>query len=218
MNSRPAAPNPAVLIGVLAAMMCLPARAQAENLADNLADPLADPLADEPAAALFAQHCGTCHGPEGRGIAGVLDLADGVWQFGSAYEDIERSIAYGRRSVMPALGMALGESGLDQVVGYVLSLSGAAAASPDQVTQGGEMYRVFCASCHAENGKGTAGLGARDLTDGFWRYGGGAENIRDVVANGRASEMPAQREILAADEIELLTRYVASLSNAQSGE
>jgi cbb3-type cytochrome c oxidase subunit III len=89
------------------------------------------------AAELYAQHRLACHGADGRGVSGVPDLADDVWQFGGSPEDIERSITHGRQSTMPALGMALGagvnEAGLNQVVAYVQSLSGAVDAADHDI-------------------------------------------------------------------------------------
>jgi cytochrome c oxidase cbb3-type subunit 3 len=92
------------------------------------------------------------------------------------------------------------------------------APAQDKLAGGKALFSVFCASCHGEDGTGTFALGARNLTNGTWLYGGSAQEIRAVVANGRASDMPAQRDILAPKEISLLTTYVRSLGDAQSDE
>jgi len=167
----------------------------------------------ESTAELFVEHCARCHGPGGKGNPGVPDLTDGVWQFGGSSTDVERSIANGRSAVMPGLGMALGEQGLEDVVAYVRSLDGVGDATQNQLSAGKALYSIFCASCHGEGGAGTLVLGARDLTNGTWLYGGSADEIRDVVANGRASDMPAQRDNLTPEQIGLLTTYVRSLGD-----
>ena len=195
-----------MLIGLMVTAVSWPAHVSAQD------------AGAESAAELFAKHCAVCHGAGGQGTASVPDLTDGVWQFGGSYKDVERSIINGRSAVMPGLGIALGEQGLDDVVAYVRSLSGAVAPAQDKLAGGKALYSGFCASCHGENGAGTPALGARNLTNGTWLYGGSADEIRAVVANGRASDMPAQRHELAPKEISLLTTYVRSLGNAQSDE
>ena len=57
------------------------------------------------------------------------------------------------------------------VVAYVRSLSGAEA--PEEGAQPGrELFADNCASCHGEDATGSDELGAPDLTDAFWIYGG----------------------------------------------
>ncbi|MDP6437824.1 MAG: c-type cytochrome [Gammaproteobacteria bacterium] len=161
-----------------------------------------------PAQELYRRHCAACHGPGGMGGAGIPNLTDNAWQYGGQTADIERSISHGRRPVMPALGRALGDTGLGQVVSYVLSLGRPVDAPPESLKAGKELYAVFCASCHGVDGTGTPALGAPDLTDDTWLYGSTAGVIRDVVANGRANEMPAFGETLSPAEIAALTDFV----------
>jgi cytochrome c oxidase cbb3-type subunit 3 len=177
---------------------------------------------DPVAADLYSEHCFACHGTAGRGAPGIPDLADKVWQFGNSPEDIERSITHGRQSTMPALGMALGagtdETGLNQVVAYVQSLSGAvdadADAAAEDIAAGETLFVMFCASCHGENGRGTAALGAADLTDDIWLYADDADTLRDVINKGRSNEMPAFGSVLTQAEIRALVSYVLRLSGS----
>jgi cytochrome c oxidase cbb3-type subunit 3 len=161
----------------------------------------------DPGGALFLEHCSSCHGIDGRGGIGVPDLADGIWQYGGSRAAIEQSIANGRMGVMPGLGMALGDSGIDGVVAYVLNLSD--GSQPDSAA-GRERFFTFCSACHGRDGTGTAALGAPDLTDDIWSHGSSAEAIRDVIVSGRAAEMPAFKEILSQDEISALTGILLS--------
>jgi cytochrome c oxidase cbb3-type subunit 3 len=179
-------------------LILIPAAVQADTEAPG----------DASATALFARYCVSCHGGD---VAGVPDLTDGVWKFGGSLEAIEGSIANGRSSVMPGLGVALGDVGLDQVLAYVLRLDEPAAGHTDELAAGRGLFGMFCASCHGDNGTGTQVIGALDLTDRVWLYGGDADVIRDVITNGRASEMPAQREILSREEISLLANFVIDL-------
>lgn len=167
---------------------------------------------------IYVRHCAACHGPAGAGAAGIPDLTDGVWQYGGSPEAIEYTIANGRRSTMPALGMALDEEGLNQMVAYVLGLSeaGSDPAAPEDVLgsrrmgsdPGESLFLMFCASCHGEDGQGTPSLGAPDLTDKAWLYGRDSATVRDVISNGRSNEMPAFADTLSAADIAALASFI----------
>jgi cytochrome c oxidase cbb3-type subunit III len=180
---------------------------------------LAASRADEPE--LYTQHCASCHGPAGQAAPSIPDLSDGVWKYGGSLVEIENSISYGRRSTMPALGMPLDvnggtdATGLDQVVAYVLSLSGSDAASKEQLAAGAALFMMFCASCHGENGQGTPSMGAPDLTDDAWSYGGDVKSIRDVIVNGRASKMPAFSDTLSATQIRVLGELIQRMAEQE---
>ena len=122
------------------------------------------------------------------------------------------SIVNGRRGAMPAWGAVLGEDGVQDVTNYVLSISGnehdAAAAERGQA-----QYNTLCAACHMPTGKGMAALGAPNLTDDTWLYGGKFEQIAHTIRAGRAGVMPAHKDLLSEDKIKLISAYVYSLSN-----
>jgi cytochrome c oxidase cbb3-type subunit 3 len=60
-------------------------------------------------AALFAQYCVACHGPDGGGnpLMGAPALNDGAWNYGARREAVVASIAGGRTGTMPAFGSRL---------------------------------------------------------------------------------------------------------------
>jgi len=167
---------------------------------------------------IFMNHCSTCHGSDARGAKGFPNLTANTWLYGGAPETIEASIANGRNGVMPALGAALGEQGLDDVVSYVMSLSGInPGASADAIDRGQQKYMTMCIGCHGPTGTGMAVLGAANLTDEVWLHGSNEADIRDVILNGRMSMMPAQRDTLSKDRIRTVVAYVLSL-NAAAGD
>ena len=55
-------------------------------------------------------------------------------------------------------------------------------------------------------------LGAPNLTDDIWLYGGDAASITEAIVKGRNGIMPAQAEILTPEQIHIVTAYVLSLS------
>jgi cytochrome c oxidase cbb3-type subunit 3 len=67
--------------------------------------------------------------------------------------------------------------------------------------------------CHGENGKGMTSVGAPNLTDNVWLYGGEREVVRDTLRHGRAGVMPEWETKLGNERIMLLASYIYSLSN-----
>ncbi|MDJ0927853.1 MAG: cytochrome-c oxidase, cbb3-type subunit III [Gammaproteobacteria bacterium] len=163
---------------------------------------------------LYLNYCATCHGSDGRGARGFPNLVDDAWQWGSSPEAIQMTIANGRIAVMPALGAALGEDGLNQVVEYTLSLSGRSDADEATLQAGQQKFLQFCSACHGPQGQGMQALGAPNLGDDAWLHGSTAADIRDITLNGRQNQMPAQRDLLSEDRIRTLVAYVLSLNES----
>jgi cytochrome c oxidase cbb3-type subunit III len=171
-----------------------------------------DPSAMGTAKNLFAQNCSTCHGSDARGAKGFPNLTDNDWLWGGSEETIYRTISQGRDGVMPAWGPVLGPDGVDQVVAYVMSLSGRPAPA-DLAAQGKTRFETLCSACHGTDGKGNQALGAPNLTDNIWLHGGAPKDIKESVTNGRTNRMPAHLERLGETKVRLLAAYVLSLSS-----
>ena len=88
-----------------------------------------------------------------------------------------------------------------------------AAKAPDVAK--GEASYAPCAACHGAEGKGMAAMGAPNLTDKVWLYGGSEATIVETVLKGRNGMMPAHETILTPEKIHLLTAYVWGLSNVK---
>jgi cytochrome c oxidase cbb3-type subunit 3 len=193
---------------------------QADARTNALYAPLANlsvtELADHPKAMaaarnLFANNCSTCHGSDARGARGFPNLADDDWLWGGTPEAIEQTIRNGRIGVMPALGAALGNDATEQVIAYVLSLSGRTAPA-DWIEQGKQRFATLCAACHGPDGKGNPLLGAPNLTDNVWLYGSTPASLRQTVTLGRNNAMPAHLPLLGETKVRLLAAYVYRLS------
>jgi cytochrome c oxidase cbb3-type subunit 3 len=179
----------------------------------------ADPAARAMGERMFLNYCAACHGSSAQGGRGFPNLTDNDWLYGGDPQTIQASITNGRMGVMPALGAALGEEGVKDVVAYVRSLSGL-AHDPLKAQLGKPIFAQNCAACHGADGKGNQAIGAPNLTDGTWLYGSSEETIAYGVMNGRHlgiepehSPMPAFKDTLGAGKIHLLAAYVWSLSN-----
>ncbi len=161
---------------------------------------------------LFVNYCASCHGSDARGVSGFPNLADNDWLYGGEPEAIKTSILDGRIGAMPAWGEVLKEQGTDEVTAYVLSLNGR-EADADKVAAGKTHYATYCAACHGAEGEGNPALGAPNLTNNIWLYGGSPGVIRQTILQGRNGRMPAHRDFLGEDKSHLLATYIYSLSN-----
>jgi cytochrome c oxidase cbb3-type subunit 3 len=92
---------------------------------------------------------------------------------------------------------------------YVKNLSSTGA---DSTTPAGKQFAMLCAACHGPDGGGNQMMGAPNLADNIWLYGGDAGQIKQSIANGRNGQMPAHHDKLSEEKIHLLTAYVYQLS------
>jgi cytochrome c oxidase cbb3-type subunit 3 len=85
-------------------------------------------------------------------------------------------------------------------------------AGDSQALQMGKvLFEDNCAACHGRDGRGNQALGAPDLTDGVWLYGGTGKDIVASITHGRAGVMPAWNA-LGETTVGNLAQYVLSLS------
>ena len=160
---------------------------------------------------LFINYCAQCHGSDAGGALGFPNLRDGEWLYGSSPEAIQTTILYGRQGAMPAWGAALGDQGVEEVTAYVMSLSGR-EVDTNLATAGQARFQAMCIACHGADGKGNQLLGAPDLTNDIWLYGGSKGAISQSIRMGRSGKMPAHKDFLGEDKVHLLAAYVYSLS------
>ena len=79
-------------------------------------------------------------------------------------------------------------------------------------TAGRQVFLTNCAACHGEDARGNPELGAPNLTDKYWIYGGDLEKIVTSIHGGRQGHMPTwdERLIPASDEVPALLRQITS--------
>lgn len=172
---------------------------------------------------LFIDNCAVCHGTAATGGPGFPDLTEGTPIWGRDAETIAETIRIGINSAHDETRfsqmMAFGSDGLldradvSNVSAYVRSLSGQSLSEAEQgrIALGAEVFAGNCASCHGEDGKGDLELGAPDLTDDHWLYGGDASSVYNSIFFGRQGHMPHWEERLRPAEINTLALYVATL-------
>lgn len=167
--------------------------------------------------AAFKDNCATCHGTGGAGSKGYPNLADDVWLWGGSLDDIKHTITVGIRSShpdtrfsqMPSFGkdQILDRNQISDAAEYVLSLS-ARATSKTGAARGAVIFAEQCASCHGAEAKGDRTVGAPNLADAEWLYGGTKADIMNTIHRGPAGVMPTWQGRLDPATIDALAVYV----------
>ncbi len=169
---------------------------------------------------IFGDNCAGCHGQDAAGGPGFPSLIDDAWLWGGDADTIMETLRVGINSThldtRYAQMLAFGRDGMLPrediriVVDYVQSMSGTNAPAP-RITAGGQIFADNCASCHGETGAGIMELGAPDLTDDIWIYGGGDAAMFRTIWDGRQGWMPAWEGRLSETERKILTVYLKRL-------
>jgi cytochrome c oxidase cbb3-type subunit 3 len=161
---------------------------------------------------LFINNCAICHGINAQGGFGFPNLTDADWLWGGSFDDIVTTVSHGRTAAMPPWAAALGgDAGVSDMAQYVLSLSGH-ATDKAAAARAEPKFKMLCIACHGPEGKGMPALGAPNLTDDIWLYGGDADTIAFTIRNGRNGKMPAFLDVLGPQKIHILASYVENLS------
>lgn len=174
-----------------------------------------DAKAREIGQRLFLTYCMQCHGASAQGAKGFPNLTDQDWLYGGSPQKIEESIKGGRNGAMPAFGAAFGEEKVKDAANYVLKLSGS-KFNESRALRGESTFQQVCSACHGMDGKGKQDIGAPNLTDKIWLYGGSESTIIETVTNGRNNVMPNWQGFLGDEKVHLLSAYVYGLSNPAS--
>lgn len=175
---------------------------------------------------LFGDNCAACHGMRAEGNPGYPNLTDRDWLWGGSPEALARTIAVGINSpaskdTRVSQMLAFGKDGIldnDAVLAvsdYVKTLSDAgwAKGKTASVAKGQEVFAANCVVCHGEQGRGNPDVGAPNLTDRSWVYGGDIDAIYQTIHEGRQGEMPAWEHRLSPVDRKILTVYLLDKGN-----
>ena len=180
-------------------------------------------FANSAGAAVFRNNCSQCHGSGAAGAVGYPNLLDDDWLWGGDFENIEYTVRHGIRneedwdarwSEMTAYDDIFSNEEVDQVVQYVRLISN---QEHDAIlaAAGEGLFLDNCAACHGENGMGSRDLGAPNLTDAIWLYGGSVETLEETVRYARFGVMPPWGERLSEAEVKAVTAYVHQLGGGE---
>jgi cytochrome c oxidase cbb3-type subunit 3 len=109
----------------------------------------------------------------------------------------------------------LGDAGVENVANFVLALSGQPHDAA-KAEAGKTQFQTMCIACHGAEGKGNPLVGAPNLTDGIWLYGGDLASIETTIRNGRNGQMPAWGKTLGPDRVKLVAAWVLSQSSTET--
>ena len=174
-------------------------------------------------AAVFRSHCSQCHGSGAAGAKSYPNLLDDDWLWGGDIAEIATTITHGIRndvdddahwSEMPAFGDILEKVEIAQVVQHVLALSGQDHDAP-AAEAGAVTFEDQCSGCHGPDGAGDRDLGAPDLTDRIWLYGGDPETLTETITASRFGVMPPWGARLDQADINAVAAYVHQLGGGE---
>ncbi|MFV0594396.1 cytochrome-c oxidase, cbb3-type subunit III [Shewanella sp.] len=162
---------------------------------------------------LFLQNCAQCHGSDARGSKGFPNLTDSDWLYGGDLATIKTTIMNGRHGMMPPKGgLPIDDSEIAGLAEYVIKLSGR-EHDEKLAAQGQGSFMKGCFACHGMDAKGNKLMGAPNLTDDVWLYGGSRGMVEETIKHGRAGVMPAWKDVLGEEKVHVIAAYVYSLSN-----
>ena len=175
--------------------------------------------------AAFKVHCVQCHGSGAAGSRGYPNLHDDDWLWGGNIKQIHTTLVNGvrqpgnketRMSQMPAFGRdgILDPAQVQDVVSYVRVVSREEKPSVS-ARRGAVLFAQNCVVCHGAMGAGNRAIGAPNLTDAIWLYGGDRDSQIQTVANARYGVMPAWGTRLDPVTIKMLAAYVHSLGGGE---
>ena len=171
--------------------------------------------------AAFKVNCVQCHGAGAAGSKGYPNLNDDDWLWGGDIAAIQTTLVHGIRSPgsdetrfsqMPAFAEILSKGQISQIVSHVRALSGQGKPS----AAGAALFAENCASCHGDAGKGNREMGAPNLTDGIWLYGGDRAALTETISKARYGVMPHWSARLDPVTIKMLAAYVHSLGGGEA--
>ncbi|MEM6467106.1 MAG: cytochrome-c oxidase, cbb3-type subunit III [Pseudomonadota bacterium] len=174
-------------------------------------------------AAVFRANCSQCHGAGAAGAIGYPNLLDDAWLWGGTLSEIEHTVRHGIRneqdpdahwSEMPAFGDIFSDEEIAMTTDYVLSLS-RQDHDPAMAENGAVLFAENCASCHGDAALGDTSLGAPNLADAIWLYGGSRADVEYSIINARFGVMPAWGLRLSDEDVKAVTLYIHQLGGGQ---
>ena len=175
--------------------------------------------------AAFKVHCVQCHGSGAAGSRGYPNLNDDDWLWGGNLKQLHTTLVNGirqpgndetRMSQMPAFGRdgILASAQVQDVVSYVRAVSRQEKTSAS-ARRGATIFAANCVVCHGANAAENRTIGAPNLTDRIWLYGGDRDALTQTVTNARFGVMPAWGTRLDPVTIKMLAAYVHSLGGGE---
>lgn len=104
---------------------------------------------------IFASQCAKCHGDEGEGKSAVISIAGPSLKAEHDYGRVMTAVETGP-SHMPQFVYILSVDDIRAVSHYVADKIADIPEEPGDLGQGGELFRMYCATCHRTAVRGGA--------------------------------------------------------------
>lgn len=144
---------------------------------------------------LYAEHCASCHGEDGKGLLpNARDFGDVDYMRGETPAEFYTAVTEGRGQDMPAFGDILSSDERWDMVYYLWRLS----TSEQTLNEGRVIYTSSCIACHGNDGQSMI-LGAANFSDPRFASHQSPNDFYIVTTQGKGS-MPAWQARLSQDE------------------
>lgn len=104
---------------------------------------------------IFAQHCAVCHGDVGQGRSAVTSIAGPNLQAEHNEGNVLAAVEVGP-SHMPSFAYVLSIPEMQAVATYVSQQIAVIPLTGGDLSEGGELFRAYCAACHRTSVRGGA--------------------------------------------------------------
>jgi quinol-cytochrome oxidoreductase complex cytochrome b subunit len=214
------------------------------------APPPAGPIQRADVARLYSENnCVTCHGVDGKGsqlrasVPAMPDFTSLAWQVANPDLNIVRQIQEGKAPLMPAYRDKLSERQILALAVYVRAFAigpvevpappgppqpGAPPAPPPAPPvpppvahmPAADLFRVYCAACHAPDGSGALGRKAGmtkipDFTDPKWQDMAKDADLKQSILEGKAPFMPPMKKLLSPADAGQMVAFVRRFRGAK---
>lgn len=116
---------------------------------------------------IFSEHCAKCHGDHGQGVSGMVSIAGPNLQAEHNLGQVLTAVEVGP-SHMPSFGRILSVPEMRDVAGFVTEKIAVIPMQGGNVSEGGDLYGMYCSACHRTDVRGGAlvfdGVNAPDLS------------------------------------------------------
>lgn len=164
-------------------------------------------------ATIFAQRCIQCHGDQGQGVNTYITIAGPSLQAVHDRQHVISMVQHGK-GIMPSFRRVLDETQIDAVADYVTQKLAVISLAGGNLSEGGTLYRLYCAACHRTATRGGAlafaGVNAPSLVTMA------PSTIAGAIRSG-PGPMPAfPPAVLTGQQVASIVSYVQFMRNPPS--
>ena len=157
------------------------------------------------AAGIFRDRCAKCHGDQGEGISAAMTIAGPNIQAVHNPGDVMMAMEVGP-SHMPSFAHVLTIDEMNAVANYVTQRLAVIPLSGGRLQEGGELFRIYCATCHrtAVRGGALAYVGTNALS----LVGVSPALVAGAVRWGPGPMPSFPPSVISDTQLDSITKYV----------